>query len=106
MSSTVTYGSAAIKAEVEAIEAASAALRAKFSSQPKYFAEMDRVHDLLRKYRHRWCVYNAAGVRQEPSQRLYDWVDRYTTLRDSSDLFCAWCDARGHAIHDAYDVLA
>jgi hypothetical protein len=51
-------------------------------------------------------VYNAAGVQQEPSQRLYDWVDRYTTLRVSSNLFCAWCDARGYAIHDAYDVLA
>jgi hypothetical protein len=106
MNSTVTYGSEAIRAEMEAIEAAIAALRAKFSSQPAYFAEMDRLVGLLRKYRHRWCVYNAAGERQEPSQRMYDWVDRYSTLAGSTDLFFAWCDARGYAYHDVYDVLA
>jgi hypothetical protein len=106
MSSTVTYGSEAIKAEVEALEAEIAALRAKYAKKAAYYAEMDRVHDLLRKYRHRWCVYNAAGERQEPSRRMNEWVDRYAALAGSIDLFYAWCDDRGHAIHDAYDVLS
>ena len=106
MSSTVTYGSEAIKAQVEAIEAANKALWAKYATKAAYFAEMDRLHGLLRKYAHRWCVYNAAGERQEPSNRMFDWVDRYNTLRLSYDLFGAWCDERGYAAHDAYDVLA
>lgn len=106
MSSTVTYGSEAIKAEIEAFVATSAALRDKFSGPLNYFAEMDRLHDLLRKYRHRWCVYNAAGERQEASQRMHKWVERYGILRENGELFCDWCGARGYAIHDAYDVVA
>lgn len=54
-SSTIVYGSPEIKAEVEAIQAAMSALRAKYATQDAYYAEMDRLHGLLRKYSHRWC---------------------------------------------------
>lgn len=99
------WGSEKIRLEHEAFLAEQAALLDEFREPAKYAREMDRLHALLRRYSHRWCV-EVNGVRQEPSQRMYGWVDRYNTLTNSVN-FEAWCDKRGYAFpHDAYDVLA
>jgi len=70
----------------------------------KVKAELTRLHNLLRKYSHRWCV-EVNGERQEPSQRMYDWVDQYNALTDSV-YFKEWCEENDLVSHDAYDVLA
>lgn len=80
----------------------------EFKNFEKYSREMNRLNNLLRKYKHRWAFYNAKGERtqQEPSQRMYDWVDRYNILTDSPN-FLEWCECRLKAFpHDAYDVLS
>jgi hypothetical protein len=103
-SNNIVWGSEAIRLEVEALQAEQEALRQRFADRMKYCREMDRLNDLLRKYKHRWVV-EVNGVQQEPSQRLLGWVDRYNTLA-RTPLFGWWCDLRGKPIHDAYDVLA
>lgn len=103
-SSNIVWGSEAIRLEHEAIIAEIEALRARFDDLEAYCGEMDRLSALLKKYKHRWCWY-VRGVRQEPSQRLYGWVDRYESLTGSRH-FGTWCDLRGLAHHDVYDALS
>jgi hypothetical protein len=105
MSSNIIWGSEAIRLEHEAILAEQAALLAEFSDYAKYCQEMSRLNALLRRYSHRWVVYRQ-GERVEPSQRMYDWVDRYNTLTRSPN-FHEWCEEICKAFpHDAYDVLS
>ncbi len=54
--------------------------------------------DMLNKYSHRWG--------NEPSSRMYNWVDEYNAARGTA-VWEEYCTKFGYTVgHDAYDCMA
>ena len=70
------------------------------SKQTLMIKRLNYLRGMLNKYSHRWG--------ENPSQRMYDWVDEYNDIKtDNRSVWDLYCKETGLAPdHDAYDCMA
>ena len=68
--------------------------------EQKLITRLQYLNTMLNKYSHRWS--------QEPSNRMYNWVDEYHDIKENNrKVWEMYCEQYGFTLdHDAYDCMA